>query len=73
MGNRPPLPDVEKSLDAAPVSLTPHSADGNEVNAKDSNNNVRNKTSSPAITQNVAQAEIVDWEGDDDPAKPMNW
>lgn len=37
------------------------------------NNNVLNKTSQPLDTHHVAQSDIVDWEGEDDPAKPMNW
>jgi hypothetical protein len=27
----------------------------------------------PPKSPNVAQTDVVDWEGEDDPAKPMNW
>jgi hypothetical protein len=76
MHNESPVPDVEKNFN--PVSATNRrtrqGAHAKELNTTNSaSDHVENKTSSPSITQDVAQVDVVDWEGDDDPTKPMNW
>jgi hypothetical protein len=66
--------DVEKHGESE-LPAEEHSADhGVDSKGPDaSNNNVLNENSRPLDAHNVAQSNIVDWEGEDDPAKPMNW
>jgi hypothetical protein len=41
------------------------------VNAGD--RDVEKETTLASTTQNASNSDIVDWEGEDDPATPMNW
>jgi hypothetical protein len=36
-------------------------------------NDLEKEATLPSRSQNMGQPDIVDWEGQDDPAKPMNW
>jgi hypothetical protein len=58
-------------LMASPMNTARKDSDARELFAN--TNDMEKETSSPPRIQNVAQADVVDWDGEDDPAKPMNW
>jgi hypothetical protein len=68
-----PAHDVEKQIDSAltNVDTTRHEPDNKELHV--TNDETEEEASSPPRTQNVAQGDVVDWDGDADSEKPMNW
>jgi hypothetical protein len=76
MDNESHGPDVEKNDNSVSATISPTQQDAHakELHTPNSaDDRAENKTFSPSKTQDVVQADIVDWEGEDDPAKPMNW
>jgi hypothetical protein len=70
MDDKSSLPDVEKTADSAAVTHHPMSDSKTHDAAR---NNTENDMTSSSQTRNIALADVVDWEGEDDPVKPMNW
>jgi hypothetical protein len=66
-------PDAGKHFDliVSPVNTMRESIDAKELRA--TNNDAEKIASSPPRAQDVVQADVIDWNGEDDPAKSMNW
>jgi hypothetical protein len=73
MDDKSPSSNIGEHIDAAPppVDSTRKSLDTRDVQV--ATNDVEKEILSSSVTPNAAQTDIVDWEGDDDPAMPMNW
>jgi hypothetical protein len=72
MNDKLPAQAADRNDDSVVPALSPtrQSAENNVLNAATSTSTDVEKL---PITHNVTQPDVVDWEGEDDPAKPMNW
>jgi hypothetical protein len=72
MNDKLPAQAADRNDDSVGPALSPtrQSAENNVLNAATSTSNDVEKL---PITHSVTQPDVVDWEGEDDPAKPMNW
>jgi hypothetical protein len=72
MDDKLPAQAANRNADSVGPALSPtrHSVENNVPDAATSTSKDVEKLS---ITHNVTQPDVVDWEGEDDPAKPMNW
>jgi hypothetical protein len=73
MGDRSPSLDVKEKMTSVPTptDTAQPSTESKNIHTTTSND-VEKDTSLPSRDQHVAQTDIVDWEGEGDPAKPMN-
>jgi hypothetical protein len=74
MDDKTQSPYVEKQAESElPAQNHPEDQGVDSKGPDVTNNTAPNENPQPSDTHNVAQSDIVDWEGEDDPAKPMNW
>jgi hypothetical protein len=72
MDDKSPVSDAEKTADS--ISITrqpaqPHSESKTHV----ANIDIENGASASSREHNIPLTDVVDWESEDDPSKPMNW
>jgi hypothetical protein len=73
MDDKSPSLNVGKHVDSAPPPIDSTRKSLDTKGAQVPTNDVEKEISSSSVTPNAAQTDIIDWEGDDDPAMPMNW
>lgn len=69
------MDEKSPSTDADNITTAPDQIATNNLRTKESvpgSNDVENHAALPTQSQ-VGTQDIVDWEGENDPSKPMNW